>query len=94
MLGRLRMTAEECKKAYIKLLRRIFQRKHTRPLSRERDLWPAKGQFESKELEKAIKETINEISSRADEEMFKDPDPLCKVYVIPILAVICIILQS
>jgi len=47
-------------------------------LSRGRDLWQAKGRFDSKELEDAIKETIQTCSVE-NRERFKDPDSCCKV---------------
>jgi hypothetical protein len=80
MLGRLKMSAEECKQAYLRLSERIFRPKRTGAglIHRGKDLWQAKGRFDSKELEDAIKETIEDCKI-ASKEWFKEPDASCKV---------------
>ena len=80
MLGRLRMSAEECKDAYLRLSERIFRpkRKGTALVNRGKDLWQAKGRFDSKELEEAIKETIDGCKIPT-KEWFKEANSVCKV---------------
>lgn len=80
MLGRLEMSAEECKHAYLRLSERIFQpkRKGTALVNRGKDLWQAKGRFDSKELEEAIKETIDDCKIPT-KERFMEPNSVCKV---------------
>jgi hypothetical protein len=78
MLGRLQMTARECRTAYLSLSERVFQPKQTGLLSRGKDIWLSKERFDSRELEEAIKDTIASCSLQ-NKVMFKNPGSPCKV---------------
>jgi len=79
MLGRLQMTAEECRQAYLTLSVRIFQPKKSDLLSRGKDLWKARGRFDSKELEEAVKEVVGNSGFADNLEAFMKQDLKCKV---------------
>ena len=76
MLGRLRMTTEECINAYVSMFDKIFTKKSHRVNSR----LGLQGRFDSQELEKAIKQVL--IDRNLDSEaLLKDvADAPCKVY--------------
>ncbi|KAF2186398.1 FabD/lysophospholipase-like protein [Zopfia rhizophila CBS 207.26] len=80
MLGRLRMSLDECEDAYLKLSKRIFQPKRRfAKAAKAADYLQANGRFDSKKLEEVIKEYI---ASKTDEDaLLKDTDPQCKVFV-------------
>jgi hypothetical protein len=67
MLGRLRMSVEECITAYSKLMKRIFERKENRSIMGV--LGRVKPRFSSEVLGEAIKEVLNSSGH----------DPMCKV---------------
>lgn len=75
MLGRLRMTIDECIDAYLNLSEKVFQKKRSRfGLTGQ-----IRGRFDSVELERAVKETIKERGLR-DDVLLKDSDEAaCKV---------------
>ena len=77
MLGRLRMTIDDCINAYATLSDRVFQEKRYRVNMRGN----VRGRFDSAELESAIKKII--VDQGFDEnELLKDkPDAICKVWV-------------
>jgi len=77
MLGRLHMTAKECRDAYLKLSERVFNPRHKGLFSTGKQLWQAKGRFDSGELEDAIKDTIADCKLE-NAETFKDPEFPCK----------------
>ncbi|KAL1959071.1 hypothetical protein VTO42DRAFT_2857 [Malbranchea cinnamomea] len=83
MLGRLRMTLDECEQAYLTLSESIFQpkREKWRVISRAADLAQAKGRFDARALEQAIKETIRSKGLDPNTALLKDDDPRCKVFV-------------
>lgn len=84
MLGRLRMTVDECIEAYSSLMEKVFEKRENRTyvaiLRRERP------RFSSKALEDAIKSVLISRNVPVDEK-FEDPneaegdDQGCKVYV-------------
>lgn len=77
MLGRLRMTVDECIDAYVLLSDRIFQRQRHRVTIKGR----VQGRFNSNELERAIKEIVVR-QGLAEDTLLKDaPDARCKVFV-------------
>lgn len=80
MLGRLRMTLDECEKAYLNLSERIFipKRSTLNPL-RSKDFLLADGKFDYKVLEKAIKDIIVRDRGLEESTLFQDSDPQCKV---------------
>jgi hypothetical protein len=80
MLGRLRMTVDECIDAYVSLSDRIFQKQRHRVTIKRR----VQGRFDSDELERAIKEIVVR-QGLAEDTLLKDtPDGKCKVWVRPI----------
>jgi nitrite reductase/ring-hydroxylating ferredoxin subunit len=80
MLGRLRMTLNECEDAYLNLSERIFTPKRSifSPL-RGKDFLLADGKFDYKALEEAIKDIIGRTPGFDESSLLKDPDPQCKV---------------
>ena len=77
MLGRLRMTVDECIDAYVLLSDRIFQKQRHRVTIKGQ----AQGRFNSGELEQAIKEIVAR-QGLAEEALLKDAsDAKCKVWV-------------
>jgi hypothetical protein len=87
MLGRLRMSLPECKKAYLQLSAKIFEPKRGAwDLGRRAvDFLQANGRFDSTVLENAIKDTIGEYSfgmtagSTPDSILLEDTESPCKV---------------
>lgn len=79
------MSLAQCQAAYLKLSERIFnpKRHQINVLGRSADFLQANGKFNSKELEKAIKEVVIEYakSEKPLEELLQDSDPRCKVSV-------------
>ncbi|MCJ1384883.1 hypothetical protein MMC17_008001 [Xylographa soralifera] len=78
MLGRLKMTVDECIDAYADLSDRVFRKRHHRVSLRDGSI---QGRFDSQELERATKQII--VRSGFDEnELLRDiPDATCKVFV-------------
>jgi predicted acylesterase/phospholipase RssA len=77
MLGRLRMTVDECIDAYVSLSDRIFQKQRHRVTIKGR----VQGRFDSDELERAIKEIVAR-QGLAEDALLKDSrDTKCKVWV-------------
>jgi hypothetical protein len=55
MLGRLRMSVEECISTHVELSSRVFQKKHVMPVTvRGR----VKARYSSEELQRAIKDVV------------------------------------
>jgi hypothetical protein len=85
MLGRLHMTLEECKKAYIQLSKTIFTAKHptSKVIRKPYDMWNVNSKFDSTALEAAIKTEIwgkLPRTAKPEDELLNDPDESCKVY--------------
>lgn len=82
MLGRLRMTLDECEDAYTRMSERIFKPKRSSHnyFGRGKDLFGADGRFDSEELEDAIKEIILN-RQLLEGSLLKDPESPCNVYV-------------
>ena len=75
MLGRLKMSIDECIDAYLQLSDRIFQKKRHRVTVKGK----IQGRFDSDELERAVKEVIKG-QGLQEEALLKDtPDASCKV---------------
>ena len=74
MLGRLRMTVDECVDAYTKLSDRVFEKKSHRITIKGK----LQGRFDSAELERAVK---NIVVGRGlgEDVLLKDSDSPCKV---------------
>jgi len=74
MLGRLRMTVDECIDAYTTLSDRVFEKKSHRVNLRGK----LQGRFDSAELERAVNDII---ASRGlgEDALLKDTDSSCKV---------------
>jgi hypothetical protein len=81
MLGRLRMTLDECQAAYLKLSERIFNPKRTKlnTFGRAKDFLLADGKFDWMELEAAVKEIVIQDRKLSESTLLRDPDPQCKV---------------
>jgi hypothetical protein len=76
MLGRLKMSIDECEDAYISLSERVFQRTHYLPVTLGGRL---QGRFDSRALEMAIKETLRERGLPEEALLKDDPNSNCKV---------------
>lgn len=77
MLGRLRMTVDECIDAYVALLDRIFQKQRHRVTIKGQ----VQGRFDSDELERAIKEMVVR-QGLVEDALLKDTaDAKCKLWV-------------
>ncbi|KAK4233664.1 acyl transferase/acyl hydrolase/lysophospholipase, partial [Achaetomium macrosporum] len=76
MLGRLRMTVDECIDAYTTLSDRVFEKKSHRVTIRGK----LQGRFDGAELERAVK-TVVVNRGLGEDALLKDPDSPCKVFV-------------
>jgi len=77
MLGRLQMSVEDCIIAYVKLMRRIFERKENRSIMST--IGRVKPRFSAQALSEAIVEVLR-ASGHSPSESFEEPgDPTCKV---------------
>lgn len=75
MLGRLQMTIDDCIDAYVSLSDRIFQkRRHSVTVKGQ-----VQGRFDSKELERAIKDIIVRQGLDQDASLLDSPNARCKV---------------
>ena len=74
MLGRLRMTVDECIDAYTSLFDRVFEKKSHRVKIRGE----LQGRFDAAELERSVKQIL---ASRGlgEDALLKDGDSSCKV---------------
>lgn len=82
MLGRLRMSVDQCEEAYLDLSRRIFKSKRTRSnfLGKASDLFLVNGKFNTDELETTIKEVVSRNSSAVNTPLLEDSEsPPCRV---------------
>lgn len=76
MLGRLKMTVDECIGAYADFSDEVFQRKHHRVNIRSGGI---QGRFDSSTLEEAVKKIIVNKGFDENELLFDDQDGACKV---------------
>jgi patatin-like phospholipase/acyl hydrolase len=74
MLGRLRMTVDECIDAYTTLSDRVFEKKSHRVTIKGK----LQGRFDGAELERVVK-TIVVNRGLGEDALLKDPDSPCKV---------------
>jgi hypothetical protein len=77
MLGRLRMSVEDCIAAYIKLTRRIFEKRENRSIMST--LGRVKPRFSSSALSDAIAEVLRSSGHSASEKFEETNEPTCKV---------------
>ncbi|KAF2678494.1 FabD/lysophospholipase-like protein [Lentithecium fluviatile CBS 122367] len=77
MLGRLKMSIDECIDAYLQLSDRIFQKNGHRATVKGK----IQGRFDSDELERAVKEVIKGQRLQEDALLKDSPDASCKVFV-------------
>jgi hypothetical protein len=84
MLGRLRMSLEECEDAYLQLSEQIFTptRQRSNFFGHAKDFLKADGRFDAKALENAIKECVRR--KMPEDSLLKDPEdnPSCRVSVL------------
>jgi hypothetical protein len=78
MLGRLRMSVDECILAYIQLSSKVFQKKHASPIKISGKV---RARYSRKELQRAIEEIV--LANNLDKDsLLKDTSPrVCKVFV-------------
>jgi hypothetical protein len=75
MLGRLKMSIDECIDAYLQLSDRIFQKKRHRVTVKGK----IQGRFDSDELERAVKEVAKGQGLQEDALLKDTADASCKV---------------
>ena len=75
MLGRLKMTVDECIGAYADLSDEVFQKKRHRVNKRG----GIQGRFDSSALERAVKKIVVSKGFDEDELLFDEQDSACKV---------------
>lgn len=75
MLGRLRMSIDECIDAYLSLSDRIFQKKRHRVTAQGN----IQGRFDSEELARAVKEVVTRKGLQEDALLKDASDDACKV---------------
>lgn len=79
MLGRLRMSVEECITAYIELSSRVFRKNHVMPVTIRGKV---KARYSSSELQRAIQDVVEAHHLERD-ALLKDTSPqACKVFVL------------
>jgi hypothetical protein len=69
MLGRLRMSIDQCEKAYAKFSQDIFTPRSSTAIGRARNFITAEGKFSTEALEIYIKELIDAAGLRASEKL-------------------------
>jgi len=75
MLGRLRMSINECIDAYLSLSDRVFRKKRHRVTIKGE----IQGRFDSDELARAVKEIVKRQGLQEDALLKDAPDASCKV---------------
>jgi hypothetical protein len=75
MLGRLKMSVDECIDAYLSLSDRVFQKKRHRVTTKG----SIQGRFDSEELERAMKEIVTRQGLQEDTLLKDASDDACKV---------------
>jgi len=78
MLGRMKMSVEECMEAYIELSDKVFRQTHSLPLSLSGKV---RGRFDSKALEDAVKQYLDKYSLPEDCLLQEVGPASCKVFV-------------
>jgi len=80
MLGRLRMSLNDCEKAYLTLSESVFDPKRhpSNLVGRVTDMILVKGRFDTQALENSIKTTIGAQNFHFD-ELLQDEESQCKV---------------
>ena len=76
MLGRLRMSIDECIDAYLSLSDQVFQKKAHRVMINGR----VQGRFDSEELKQAVKDVVTKRGLDEDALLKDTSDGSCKVY--------------
>ena len=76
MLGRLKMSIDECIDAYLSLSDRVFQKKRHRVTTKGN----IQGRFDSEELERAVKEVVTKQGPDVDALLKDASENACKVY--------------
>ena len=75
MLGRLKMSVDECIDAYLSLSDRVFQKKSHRVTTKG----SIQGRFDAEELERAVKEVVTAQGLQEDALLKDASDDACKV---------------
>ena len=75
MLGRLKMSVEECIDAYLALSDRVFQKKRHRVTAKGK----IQGRFDAEELARAVKEILAKQGSHEDALLKDTSGEACKV---------------
>ncbi|KAI9858936.1 MAG: hypothetical protein M1813_007238 [Trichoglossum hirsutum] len=83
MLGRLRMSLDDCQDAYLNLSERIFQpvRSSANVAGRLVDFVQANGKFDASRLEECVKQILKDQGKKESELLKEDDTDTCKVFV-------------
>lgn len=80
MLGRLRMSLKDCKKAYLELSKKIFTpRRSGFNRLRALNVLQVNGRFDAEVLKEAMVEIIARFENEDADALLKDQRPQCKV---------------
>lgn len=81
MLGRLRMSLDDCQDAYLNLSERIFQpvRSSANVAGRLVDFVQANGKFDASRLEECVKQILKDQGKKESELLKEDDTDTCKV---------------
>ena len=75
MLGRLKMSVDECIDAYMSLSDKVFQKKRL-PMTVKGNI---QGRFDSEKLVRVVKEIVAERGLQEDALLKDSPDAVCKM---------------
>ena len=81
MLGRLRMSLEDCEMAYLALSRKIFTPKRQKGnlVGKGKDFLTADGKFDARVLEEEIIKLLKNLPDSDEDTLLKDLEPKCRV---------------
>jgi len=93
MLGRLRMSIDQCEEAYVKLSEDIFTPRYTNDIANAYSIVNAEGRFSTQPLEANIKRLIDHAGLPESEKFDDRREDSCKPYgcvhkIIDVLAVV------
>jgi len=80
MLGRLEMDIDACINCYLELASSIFRKKSTSVVGRLREVYSARGRFDSRALEEAVKKIIISRGLSVDATLSCGEEAKCKTY--------------
>ncbi|KAI9853123.1 MAG: hypothetical protein M1824_001536 [Vezdaea acicularis] len=84
MLGRLRMSLEDCETAYLTLSRKIFtpKRRKRNLFGKGKDFLNADGKFDARVVEQEIIKLLKDLPDCDEDTLLKDSESKCRVFVV------------